>query len=264
MIGAYHYSRPPDFDTRRRFILGVIDALASLREGGAVGHGIRAAAKRRNSSTYLFRPVLDGQPFEPREIFVVRSREHKAIHMGNRGNLTVDERRRPAQRFKSRPFLAVPGRRSLVIRQDRKRTVHDVAEISLQRRAAFPLRKSPRPVGQFVPYESRDRALWTVHVQTLENGWIGCLRDGRGDDARVEKICDLQSVTLRPVVLSRAAAAKSLSRPISSSEWVLRNFLYASRKWRRFPRSRSNSRHETRTATGCPRRVNSTSIPASA
>ena len=226
MIGAYHYSRPPDFDTRRRFILGVIDALASLREGGAVGHGIRAAAKRRNSSTYLFRPVLDGQPFEPREIFVVRSREHKAIHMGNRGNLTVDERRRPAQRFKSRPFLAVPGRRSLVIRQDRKRTVHDVAEISLQRRAAFPLRKSPRPVGQFVPYESRDRALWTVHVQTLENGWIGCLRDGRGDDARVEKICDLQSVTLRPVVLSRAAAAKSLSRPISSSEWVLRNVLY--------------------------------------
>jgi hypothetical protein len=117
--------------------------------------------------TCLFRPVrpvLDGQPFEPREILVIRGREDEPIHVGNRSDLTVDERRRPTERFKSRPFLAVPGRRSLVVRQDRKRTVHDVAEISLQCCAAFPLWKSPTPIGQFVPDGRGDRALWTVHV----------------------------------------------------------------------------------------------------
>ena len=103
--------------------------------------------------------------------------------------------------------------------------MHDVAEIGIERSAAFPLWKSPTAVGQFVPYGRRDRALWPVRVQTLENCRIGCLRDGRGDDAGVEKICELQSVTLRPVVLSRAPAAKWLSTPISSSECGLEECL---------------------------------------
>src|SRR4051812_15308087 len=87
---------------------------------------------------------------------------------------------------------------------------------------------------------------------------------GRRDDPRVEKKRERQKATLRQVVRSRTDAGKSASTPTSWRECVLRNFLYASRKCRRFPRSRSNSRYETSTATGSPRRVSSIPMPASA
>jgi hypothetical protein len=40
-----------------------------------------------------FRPVLDPQSFEAGKILVVCRRQHKPIHMSNRGDLTVDEGR---------------------------------------------------------------------------------------------------------------------------------------------------------------------------
>ncbi len=184
--------------------------------------------------------------------------------MSNRGDLTVDERRWPAQRFKPRSLFAVPRRRSLVVRQDWKRSLNDVPEISVERGAALAFRQPSTPERELVPDWRSDCALRTVLVETLKNRRVRSLRDRGRDDARVEKICERQRDTFRPVVLSRVEAAKSRSMPTSRRECVSRNFLYASAKCKRFPRSRSNSRHETRTATGCPRRVNSTSTPASA
>jgi hypothetical protein len=86
------------------------------------------------------------------------------MHMGNRGDLTVNERRWSAQRFKPRPLFAMPRRRSLVVRQDRKRSVHDVMEISLERGAALALWQPPTPVGELVPDWRRNCALGTALV----------------------------------------------------------------------------------------------------
>ena len=77
------------------------------------------------------RPVLDRQPFEAREVLFVYSRQHKPVHVSNRSDLAVNERRWSTQRFKPRSLFAVPSCRGLVIRQDRKRSVHDIPEISL-------------------------------------------------------------------------------------------------------------------------------------
>ena len=186
------------------------------------------------------------------------------MHVGNRGDLTIDERRWSSQHFEPRSFVAVPRCRRLVVRQDRKRAVHDVTKIRLERGAPLAFWQSPTPIRQLVPDRRRNCALRAVLVETLENRRSRSLRYGRGNNARVEKIREFQRDTFRPVVLSRVEPAKSSSTPISRRECVLRNSLYASPKCRRFPLSRSNCRCDTRTATGWPRRVNSTSTPASA
>jgi hypothetical protein len=84
--------------------------------------------------------------------------------MSNRGDLTVDERRWPADRFKPRPLFAMPRRRRLIVRQDRKRSVHDVMEIGLERSAALAFWQPPTPVGELVPDWRRNCALGTVLV----------------------------------------------------------------------------------------------------
>ena len=109
-----------------------------------------------------FRPVLDLQPFEVGEIFVVCRRQYKPVHMSNRGDLTVDERRWSTERFKPRPLFAVPRGRSFVVSQNRKRSVHDVMEIGLERSAALACRQPPTPVGELVPDWRRNCALGTV------------------------------------------------------------------------------------------------------
>ena len=111
-----------------------------------------------------FRPVLDLQPFEVGEIFVVCRRQYKPVHMSNRGDLTVDERCWSAERFKPRPLFAVPRRRSLVVRQDGKRPAQDIMEISLERGAALALWQPATPVGELVPDWRRNRALGAVLV----------------------------------------------------------------------------------------------------
>ena len=171
------------------------------------------------------RPVLYPQPFETDEVFVDCRRKHQPIHVGNRGDLTVDERHWSAQGFKARSLFAVPRRRRLVVRQDWKRSPNDVPEIGLERRAALPFGKTPTPTGELVPDRGRNCAFGTVLVQALENRPVRSLGDRGRDDARVEKICERQKDTVRPAVLSRAEAAKSSSTPTSRSEWVLRNFL---------------------------------------
>lgn len=84
--------------------------------------------------------------------------------MSNRGDLTVDERRWSAQRFKPRSLFAVPRRRSLVVRQDRKRSLHDVPEIRLERGATLAFWQPTTPVGELVPDWRRNCALGTVLV----------------------------------------------------------------------------------------------------
>ena len=110
------------------------------------------------------RPVLDRQSFEVDEIPVVGRRQHKAMHVSNRGDLTVDERRRSSQRLQSRSLFAVPRRRRFVVRQDRKRSAHDVAEIRLERRAALAFRQSPTSIGELVPDWRRNYAFGAVLV----------------------------------------------------------------------------------------------------
>ena len=210
------------------------------------------------------RPVLEGQPFEPGEISVVCGGQNKRIDMSDGGDLAVDERRWSAHRVKPRPLFAVPRRRSPVVRQNWKRYAHDVMEIHLQRGPASPSWQPATPVGELVPDWRRNGALRSVLVQTGKNRRVRSFRDRGRDDWCVQKIRERHSDTLRPVVLSRVEAVKFSSMPISLREYFSRNRLYASPKCRRFPRSRSNSRLETRTATGCPRRVNSTATPASA
>src|SRR5438093_12504050 len=97
--------------------------------------------------------------------------------MGNRGDLTVDERRRPPQRFKPRPLFAMPRCRSLVVRQDRERSLDDVTEIGFERSPALAFWQPPTPIRKLVPDWRRDRALGTVFVQTLENRGVRSLRD---------------------------------------------------------------------------------------
>lgn len=82
--------------------------------------------------------------------------------MGNCGDLTVDERRWSPQRFEARSLLAVPCRRRLVVREDWKRSVHDVAEIRLERRATLAFWQPPTPVGELVPDWRRNCAVGTV------------------------------------------------------------------------------------------------------
>ncbi len=228
----------------------------------------RRSASLRNRLFLLanvsLRPVLDPQTPEADEVLLIRRRQHESAHVGNRRNLTVHERGGSAERFKSCPFFPVPRRRSFVVRQDGKRALDDITQIRFERRPPPPLGQPPTAVRELMPDWRRDRTLRTALTQTLENRRIGSLGDGRRNDACVEKVSERHRDTLRPVVLSRVETEKSSSKPISSRECRSRNFLYASLNCRRFPRSRSNSRRETSTATGWPRRVSSTSMPDSA
>jgi hypothetical protein len=176
------------------------------------------------------RPVLDRQAFEAHEVLVVGGCQHEPIHVRNRGDLTIDERRGSAQRFKPCSLFAVPRRRRLVVRQDRKRHPHDVTEKRVEGVAALALGKPAAAIGELVPDGRRNRALETVFNQTFKNRRVRPLGDRDRDDAGVEKICERQSDTLRPVVRSRVAPAKSSSTPISRSECFSRNLLYASPK----------------------------------
>ena len=196
------------------------------------------------------RPVLNRKAFEAHEILVVGGHHDQPIDVGDRRNLAIDKWRWVSQGFVASAFLAVPCRGGLVVRQDRKGAVDDITQIGLQCCSSFPLGKPPASENEFVPNWRCDRALCAVRLETLQNRRIPRLRDGRRDDASIEEKREFQKDTLRPVVRSRTEAAKPSTMPISAIECVLRNFRYASRKCRRFPRRRSNSRCETSTATG--------------
>ena len=173
-------------------------------------------------------------------------------------------RRAPADRaFKLRPLFTVPCRSSLVGRQIGKSAVHDVPEIGFDCGAALAFWQPPTPIGELAPDWRRNPAFRTVFVETLRNCRLGCLRDRAPERCQCPEDTRVSEGHLAPGRPVTRGGGKSSSMPIPGA-CVLRNFLYASRKCGRFPRSRSNSRRETRTATGSPRRVSSISTPASA
>ena len=88
---------------------------------------------------WSLRPVLDLQPFEAGEVFVVCSHHDKPVDVGNRGNLTIDERRRAPNGFKSGSFLTVPRRSGLVVRTPRGRVATPAAWRHLGLRAPGPV-----------------------------------------------------------------------------------------------------------------------------
>ena len=106
-------------------------------------------------------------------------------------------------------------------------------KMGFEGRPALPSGQPSATVGQLMPDWRRDRAFRTVLVQTRENGRMRPLRDWGRYDTCVEKVTERHTRTLRPVVLSRVEAAKSLSTPIASSECCSTNFL--SLKCRRVP-----------------------------
>src|SRR5262245_48846962 len=100
------------------------------------------------------------------------------MHMGDRGNLTVDEWGGSAERREACPFLPVPGRRSFVVCQDRERALDDVTEIGFERRPALPLGQSPTTRRELMPDWGCDRTLRTALAQTLQNQRIRSLGNG--------------------------------------------------------------------------------------
>lgn len=160
----------------------------------------------------------------------IRRRQHESVYVGDRRDLTVDERRGSADRVKARPFFPVPRGCSFVVCQDGERTVDDVAKIGFKRRPALPFWQPPAAIRELMPDWRGDGTLRTALTQTFENRRIGSLGNGGRHDACIEKICERHQDTLRPGVLSRVETAKSSVMPISLRECRSRNFLYASLK----------------------------------
>ena len=123
------------------------------------------------------RPILDGQSLKAGEVLFIGRREHESVHMGNGRDLAVNVRSRSAERFKSCPFLAVPRRRSLVVRQNRKRCLNHLAEIRFERGPAFPLRQASTTICELMPDWRRNRALGTVRPQMFQDRRIRSLGD---------------------------------------------------------------------------------------
>jgi len=80
----------------------------------------------QSSAGLSLRPVLNCEPFETEEVFLVCGHDDEPIDVGNRGNLAINEGRRVPKGFKSGSLLAVPRRSRLVVGQDRKGSMHNI------------------------------------------------------------------------------------------------------------------------------------------
>ena len=98
--------------------------------------------------------------------------------MGDRRDLAIDRRRGSADRVKTCAFTRVPGGRRLVVRKHWKRSVHDVAQVGLERGAALAGRQSAATVRQFMPHRGRDGALVAVLGEAPDDEGVRGLGDG--------------------------------------------------------------------------------------
>lgn len=170
-------------------------------------------------------PVLDVEIFEAREIPGVDRDQDKSVGMSDRRDLSIGVWRGSAKSLETSSLFAMPHGGNLVIRKDWKCRVYDVVKIRLESGSALALGQPTAAVRELVPHRCRDGALMTVLVEPFDNLRVGNLGDGRGHDARVQKISKRQRETLRPRLLSRVDGTKSSSSPISSSECIVRKFL---------------------------------------
>lgn len=157
------------------------------------------------------------------KVAIVRCDKNKPVDVCNGGNLSIDEWHGPAQRFEPGAFCTVPLGGSFIVGKIRKGSSDDILQVRLERRPSLAARQPATPIRQLVPDRRGDRTFKTIVFEALEDTRVGFLRDRCGDDARIEKILDRHSVTLRPAVLSRTDAAKSVSTPTSSREYFFKN-----------------------------------------
>src|SRR5687767_3709396 len=153
----------------------------------------------------------------------------------------------------------MPARGRLVVGQDRKRRLDDVAKIGFQRVLAPACGQAAPSERELMPDRRRDGAHFAVRFEPPNDLRMGNFRRRRGNDAGVQEVAQRHSETLRPAPLSRSEAAKSSSSPTSSSACLSRKLRYAAPKLPPLPRSRASSLTDTTAATGLPRRVTSIS-----
>ena len=165
-------------------------------------------------------PVGHAKLFEPGEILDVERDQHESIGVSDRCDQSIGKRHWCAKAFETGTLVSMPRRSSLIVRKDRKRGLHDIMKIVFDGIAAFSSGEPPAAVYELVPHRRRNGAFMSVLVEPPEDVSIGGLGGWRGDDARVEQVPKRHKETFRPVPLSRMDAAKSSSRPISSSEYV--------------------------------------------
>ncbi len=166
------------------------------------------------------RPVFYLQPVEAGEVPDIGGDQNEPVDVGDRRNLSIDVRRRTASGIEPGTLLAVPSRRGFVVRKNWKGRVDDLPDVRIQGRAASASGQPADTIGQFVPDGCRDRAFSLAPVQPLEDFRMGRLRYRQRDDARVQKVCDAQKPTSRPVSFARSDRTNASSRPTSSREYL--------------------------------------------
>ena len=110
------------------------------------------------------RPVLYLESREAPEMSYVRGDEYQSVYMGHSRDLSIDERRWPAQRFEACALLTVPGRSCFIVGQVRERPAHNVAKISFDRGAPLAFLEPPAAIRELVPDRRRNCALGAMLV----------------------------------------------------------------------------------------------------
>ena len=170
-------------------------------------------------------PVLYMQVFEPCEVSSVSGDEDKTTGMSDRGNLTIDVRRRPAEMFQPCSLPAVPGRGRFVVRQNGEGWLHDVRQVGFKSASSFTPWEPVAAIHQLVPNRSPDCAFVSELLELLDDLQVRFPGDRRRHNTGIQEIPKGHKETLRPAPFSRADWKKSFSIPTSLSECFRRNAL---------------------------------------
>jgi len=170
-------------------------------------------------------PVLGVEPAVARKVTNVTRYQYKLIADGDGGDLAINKRSRPPQRFQPGTFTRVPRCCNLVVRQDGKGCADHILEVSFDCSSPLARRKALAAKHQFMPHWRSNCAFSAMRLQLRDNGRIGLSGNGRRNRARIEQIAQAHKETLRPVERSRRPEAKRLPTPISRRLCRFRNSL---------------------------------------
>src|SRR5436190_1834848 len=120
-------------------------------------------------------PGIDGYQYEP-------------IGMSDRRNLAIHVRGRPPKVVQTRSLAAVPGCGKFVVRQNRKRCVDDILEISLEPHPALTARKTAATISQFMPNRRSDGAFQSLTTEPFDDLRVWIPGDGGRHDTSIQKV----------------------------------------------------------------------------
>jgi hypothetical protein len=103
------------------------------------------------SATHSAAPVPDRQTFEPPEVAHVRCDEYQLVDLRDGGDLSVGGGGGPSAAAQACPLAGVPGRRLLIVGDDRERRSDDLLEVRLDGAALLRGGKAGRSVAELVP-----------------------------------------------------------------------------------------------------------------